>query len=94
MLTINGIPLEDTFAEAFPMTAARLVVTAETAAWARTAGQVATGGKGVLDAIDRFVPPACDTAALRVLGLSFAGWNVLASLALAVVAFRGAFARG
>ena len=53
-----------------------------------------TGGKGVLDAIDRFVPPACDKAALRVLGLSFAGWNVLASLFLAAVAFRGAFSRG
>ena len=57
------------------------------------AGPADTGGKGVLDAIDRFVPPACDTAALRVLGLSFAGWNVLASLALAAVAFRGAFTR-
>jgi formylmethanofuran--tetrahydromethanopterin N-formyltransferase len=43
MLTINDIPIEDTFAEAFPMTAARLIVTAETAAWAQIAGQVATG---------------------------------------------------
>lgn len=43
MITINSIPIEDTFAEAFPMTAARLIVTAETAAWAQTAGQVATG---------------------------------------------------
>jgi formylmethanofuran--tetrahydromethanopterin N-formyltransferase len=43
MLTINDIPIEDTFAEAFPMTAARLIVTAESAAWARTAGQVVTG---------------------------------------------------
>ena len=43
MLTIPGVPLEDTFAEAFPMTAARLLVTAETPAWARTAGQMATG---------------------------------------------------
>src|SRR4029078_580309 len=34
--------IEDTFAEAFPMSAARVVVTAETAAWARTAGQSAT----------------------------------------------------
>src|SRR5262249_47022826 len=31
------------FAEAFPMTAARAVVTAETPDWARTAGQLATG---------------------------------------------------
>ena len=35
-------------------------------------------------------PPSCDKAALRVLGLSFAGWNVLASAALAYAAFRGA----
>jgi disulfide bond formation protein DsbB len=52
---------------------------------------VDTGGKGVLDAINTFVPPSCDQAALRVLGLSFAGWNAIASLILAAVAFRGAF---
>ena len=43
MLTINNVSIEDTFAEAFPMTAARLIVTAATAAWAQTAGQVVTG---------------------------------------------------
>jgi len=43
MLSINSIPIDDTFAEAFPMTAARLIVTAETPNWALTAGQVATG---------------------------------------------------
>lgn len=43
MFTIHDIPIDDTFAEAFPMTAARLLVTAETAAWAETAGRVATG---------------------------------------------------
>jgi formylmethanofuran--tetrahydromethanopterin N-formyltransferase len=43
MLTINDIPIEDTFAEAFPMTAARLIITAESPAWAQTAGQVVTG---------------------------------------------------
>lgn len=43
MLTINNIPIEDTFAEAFPMSAVRLIVTAETPAWAQTAGQVVTG---------------------------------------------------
>ncbi len=42
-MQINDVPIEDTFAEAFPMTAARLVVTAETTAWAQTAGQVTTG---------------------------------------------------
>ena len=43
MLTINDIPIDDTFAEAFPMTAARLLVTAETPGWALTAAQVTTG---------------------------------------------------
>jgi formylmethanofuran--tetrahydromethanopterin N-formyltransferase len=43
LLSIHNIPIEDTFAEAFPMTAARLIVTAKSAAWAATAGQTATG---------------------------------------------------
>jgi len=43
LLAINNVPIEDTFAEAFPMTAARLIVTAETEEWARTAATVATG---------------------------------------------------
>ena len=43
MLTIADIPIEDTFAEAFPMTAARVLVTAETPAWAETAAREATG---------------------------------------------------
>ena len=34
--------------------------------------------------------PSCGEAALRVLGLSFAGWNVIASLILAAIALRGA----
>jgi disulfide bond formation protein DsbB len=53
----------------------------------------AGGTGGVLDAIDAFVPPSCDKAAGRFLGLSFAGWNAVSSLILAVVAFRGAFAK-
>ena len=57
------------------------------------AGPADPGGKGVLDAIDTFVPPSCDKAAARLLGLSFAGWNAVASLILGVVAFRGAFAK-
>jgi len=43
LLEINGVLVEDTFAEAFPMTAARLIVTANTPAWAQIAGQTATG---------------------------------------------------
>ncbi|MFP1631144.1 disulfide bond formation protein B [Zhengella sp. ZM62] len=38
-------------------------------------------------------PPSCDEATWRLFGLSFAGWNVVASAFLAAVAFRGAFAR-
>jgi disulfide bond formation protein DsbB len=52
-----------------------------------------TGGMSALDALDAFVPPACDQAAGRFLGLSFAGWNVVASAMLAGLAFRFAFAR-
>lgn len=43
MFTVNSVPIEDTFAEAFPMTAVRVVVTAETVGWARIAAQAATG---------------------------------------------------
>ncbi|KQU74136.1 hypothetical protein ASC75_21845 [Aminobacter sp. DSM 101952] len=58
---------------------------------AAVSGTVDTGGKGLLDVLNEVVPPRCEDAALRVLGLSFAGWNVLASAFLAVVALRGAF---
>jgi disulfide bond formation protein DsbB len=47
----------------------------------------------LLDDINKVVPPSCDKAALRILGLSMAGWNAIASLILAVVAFKGALAR-
>jgi formylmethanofuran--tetrahydromethanopterin N-formyltransferase len=40
---INQVPIEDTFAEAFPMTALRLIITAANPQWALTAGQVTTG---------------------------------------------------
>ena len=43
MLSIADVEIEDTFAEAFPMTGARLLVTAETSAWAETAGRTVTG---------------------------------------------------
>jgi formylmethanofuran--tetrahydromethanopterin N-formyltransferase len=43
VVLINDVPLDDTFAEAFPMTATRLIVTATNAEWARTAGRTATG---------------------------------------------------
>jgi formylmethanofuran--tetrahydromethanopterin N-formyltransferase len=43
LLTINDVLITDTFAEAFPMTAVRLLVTAESANWAQIAAQVTTG---------------------------------------------------
>jgi formylmethanofuran--tetrahydromethanopterin N-formyltransferase len=42
-LRVNGVEIDDTFAEAFDMRGARAIVTAETAAWAHTAALVATG---------------------------------------------------
>jgi formylmethanofuran--tetrahydromethanopterin N-formyltransferase len=42
-LVLGGVTIEDTFAEAFEMWAARAIVTAATPEWARTAGQVTTG---------------------------------------------------
>ncbi len=43
MLTFQGVEVADTFAEAFPMTAARAIVTADTPAWAETAGRLMSG---------------------------------------------------
>ncbi|MCO6188189.1 disulfide bond formation protein B [Rhizobium sp. L1K21] len=39
--------------------------------------------------LNKIKGPSCTEAALRVLGLSFAGWNVVASLILAAIAFWG-----
>ncbi|PZO77662.1 MAG: disulfide bond formation protein B [Mesorhizobium amorphae] len=57
------------------------------------APSVDTGNRGVLDALNDVVPPSCDKAALRIAGLSLAGWNFLIALALAAVAFWGAARR-
>ncbi len=51
---------------------------------------ITTDAGSLLNDLNAVHPPACDTAALRVLGLSFAGWNAIASLILLVIAFRGA----
>jgi formylmethanofuran--tetrahydromethanopterin N-formyltransferase len=42
-VVVNGVEVVDTFAEAFPMTAARAVVTAETPYWAEVAGRTMSG---------------------------------------------------
>ena len=48
---------------------------------------------GVLGQLNTVIPPSCDQAAGRFLGLSFAGWNFVASLVLAGIAYWGAFRR-
>jgi len=47
----------------------------------------------LLDSLATAKPPSCDDAAGRFLGLSFAGWNVLAAGFLALVTMRGAFGK-
>jgi formylmethanofuran--tetrahydromethanopterin N-formyltransferase len=42
-MKLNGIPIEDTFAEAFGMKATRILITAIDARWARQAGDTMTG---------------------------------------------------
>ena len=53
----------------------------------------AGSGNGILDQLNTLIPPSCDEAAGRFLGLSFAGWNVLASAALAAIGYRAALGR-
>ncbi len=52
-----------------------------------------SGSGGILDSINTVIPPSCNEAVGRFLGLSFAGWNFVASIALAAIAIYGAFAR-
>ena len=59
---------------------------------AATSG-IMTDVGGLLGALDAVTPPSCDEAAGRFLGLSFAGWNVFASLGLAAIAWRAALGR-
>ena len=40
---LNGVEIEDTFAEMFPMWVGRVLITAENEKWALTAANVATG---------------------------------------------------
>jgi disulfide bond formation protein DsbB len=51
---------------------------------------VTTNAGSLLGDLNTVHGPSCNEAALRVLGLSFAGWNVIASLVLAAIAFIGA----
>jgi formylmethanofuran--tetrahydromethanopterin N-formyltransferase len=60
---ISGVPVEETFAEAFGMRGTRLFITADSAAWAEVAGSTMTGfatsviGCGVEAGIERALAP-------------------------------------
>ena len=62
-MKISGITIDETFAEAFGMRGTRLVITADSLAWAETAGRSATGfatsviGCGVEAGVERVLPP-------------------------------------
>lgn len=61
-MELNGVEIEDTFAEAFDMQVARILMTAETATWAKTCAQSAAGfATSVIECkveagIDRIIP--------------------------------------
>ncbi|WP_026160934.1 disulfide bond formation protein B [Sinorhizobium medicae] len=57
---------------------------------ATTAQGVSSDVGDLLGDLDAKHAPSCTDAALRVFGLSFAGWNVVASLVLAAIALSGA----
>ncbi len=54
-------------------------------------GGLTSDASSLLDDLNAKKPPACNEAALRVMGLSFAGWNVVASVLLAFSCLRSAF---
>lgn len=54
---------------------------------------ITTNAGNLLSDMNSIHPPACDTAAGRFLGLSFAGWNAVASLIYLAVGYYAAFAR-
>src|SRR3954469_25342677 len=61
-MIIDGVAIADTFAEAFPMSAARALITAETPAWAEVAGRTMSGYATSVIACD------AEAAIERVLG--------------------------
>lgn len=56
------------------------------------AGELSTGGS-LVESIETEKRIRCDEAPWRFLGLSFAGWSVVISLALAVIGLAAAFRR-
>jgi disulfide bond formation protein DsbB len=65
--------------------------------WALPAGCVAGQGAESVADLKRMLaeaPPACDQVGFTLLGLSLAGWNLVASLALAAFALAAALGLG
>jgi disulfide bond formation protein DsbB len=65
--------------------------------WALPAGCAAGADAKSIEDLKRILaeaPPACDQVAFTLLGLSLAGWNVVAALALAAYATAAALRRG
>lgn len=61
---------------------------------ASAGGQMTTDAGSLLGRLGSTVVIRCDEAALRIAGLSFAGWNVLVSLAIFTGAIVAAFSAG
>ncbi len=90
------------------VTALALITTAAIGAyhsgveWGFWPGPAACGAVGdsvtkdagnLLSSLAKTKPPSCDEAALRVLGLSMAGWNVIVALIMAAISWHGAFGK-
>jgi disulfide bond formation protein DsbB len=65
--------------------------------WALPAGCVAGGDAESIEDLKRMMaeaPPACDQVSFAFLGLTLAGWNLVASLTLAVLTVAAAYGTG
>ena len=64
------------------------------ASCATSADAISKNAADLLNDLSTQHGPSCTDATLRVLGLSFAGWNVIASVVLAAIAVFGAVRKG
>ena len=58
------------------------------------AGPTTAIAGNLLERLEKSIVIRCDEAAIRIAGLSFAGWNVIASLVLCTACIKAAFATG
>ena len=95
MLTVNSVPIDDTFAEAFPMTAARAVVTADSIE-AANRGLSATGyaasviGRDAEAGIERELAPDETPDGRPGVSLLFFGFAAMRSRKPSSIASRSA----